>query len=96
MDYVQTEICKGSSTVLSYSEEFIRILSQIPLLESNGAEEPVNYAVESDMGVRVKYKALAALHSYSIRYSWRIIKDLNLAVSKCLQFINMNHQNFTD
>jgi hypothetical protein len=33
MDYIQTEICKGSSSVLSYSEESIRILSAIPLLD---------------------------------------------------------------
>ena len=44
------------------------------------------------MGVRVRYKSLAALDSFSIRYSWRIIKDLNLAASKCLQFVNMSEE----
>ena len=38
MDYIQTEICKGSSSVLSYSEDSIRILSQIPLLDSKDTE----------------------------------------------------------
>lgn len=42
------------------------------------------------MGVRVKYKALANLKSYNIRHSWRIVKELNLEASKCLQFINMD------
>jgi hypothetical protein len=42
------------------------------------------------MGVRVKYKALAGLKSYNIRYSWKLVKELNLAASKCLQYINMD------
>ncbi len=42
------------------------------------------------MGVRVKYKALGALKSYNIRYSWKFVKELNLAASKCLQFVNMD------
>lgn len=42
------------------------------------------------MGVRVKYKQLAQLKSYNVRYSWKLVKELNLAVSKCLQFINMD------
>jgi len=42
------------------------------------------------MGVRVKYKSLAGLKSYNIRYSWKLVKELNLAASKCLQFINMD------
>lgn len=33
---------------------------------------------------------LAVLKSYNIRYSWKIVKELNLAASKCLQFINMD------
>jgi hypothetical protein len=53
-------------------------------------EEPINYTCENDMGVRVKYKVLAGLKSYNIRYSWKLVKELNLAVSKCLQFINMD------
>jgi len=89
MEYVQTDICKDSSTVLSYSQEFIRIMSQIPLLGSE--DKPVNYSVECDTGVRVKYSALGGQKSYNIRYSWRVVKELNLAASDCLQFINMNH-----
>ena len=42
------------------------------------------------MGVRVKYKQLGALKSYNIRFSWKFVKELNLAASKCLQFINMD------
>lgn len=42
------------------------------------------------MGVRVKYKQLGALKSYSIRFSWKLVKELNLAASKCLQFVNMD------
>jgi hypothetical protein len=42
------------------------------------------------MGVRVKYKQLGALKSYSIRFSWKFVKELNLAASKCLQFVNMD------
>jgi other hect domain ubiquitin protein ligase E3 len=90
MEYIQSEICKGSSSVLSYSEESIRILSQVPLLDARGNEEPINYGSESDMGVRVKYKQLGALKSYNIRFSWKFVKELNLAASKCLQFINMD------
>ena len=42
------------------------------------------------MGVRVKYKQLAQLKSYNVRYSWKLVKELNFASSKCLQFINMD------
>ena len=45
------------------------------------------------MGVRTKYKALAALKSYNIRYSWKFVKELNLAASKCFQLINMEVNN---
>jgi hypothetical protein len=74
MDYVQTEICKGSSGVLSYSEESIRILSKLPLLDSNAEEEPINFGAENDMGVRVKYKSLVGFPAYDIRYSWKFVK----------------------
>jgi hypothetical protein len=57
MNYIQGEICKGSSSVLSYSENSIRLLSTIPLLESD--DEPINYQVENDIGVKTKYKNLA-------------------------------------
>lgn len=42
------------------------------------------------MGVRVKYKALAGFKAYNIRYSWKFVKELNLAASKCLQLVNMD------
>ena len=42
------------------------------------------------MGVRAKYKKLAEFKSYNIRYSWKFVKELNLAASKCLQLINMD------
>lgn len=42
------------------------------------------------MGVRVKYKSLASFKSYNIRYSWKLVKELNLAASNCLQYINMD------
>lgn len=38
----------------------------------------------------MKYKPLADFKSYNIRYSWKLVKELNLAASKCLQFINMD------
>jgi hypothetical protein len=41
------------------------------------------------VGVKIKYKKLAEQKSYNIRYSWKIIKDLNLSASKCLSIINM-------
>ena len=88
MNYIQGEICKGSSSVLSYSENSIRLLSTIPLLQDG--DEPINYQVENNIGVKAKYKNLAELKSYNIRYSWKIVKELNVAASKCLQFINMN------
>lgn len=31
MQYIQDEICKGSSSVLSYNESSIRMINQIPL-----------------------------------------------------------------
>ena len=37
MNYIQNDICKGSSSVLSYSEESIRLLSQIPLVSDEGS-----------------------------------------------------------
>lgn len=90
MNYIQNEICKGSSSVLSYSEESIRLLSQIPLLDSIKSEEPINFTTENSMHVKVKYKNLAIHKSYNVRYSWKIIKELNVSASKSLQFINMN------
>lgn len=93
MNYIQDEICKGSSSVLSYSENSIRLLSTIPLLDS-GDDEPINYQVENNIGVKTKYKNLAELKSYNIRYSWKVVKELNVAASKCLQFINMNLKNY--
>lgn len=35
MQYIQDEICKGSSSVLSYNESSIRMISQIPLLKDD-------------------------------------------------------------
>jgi hypothetical protein len=90
MDYIQTDICKGSSSVLSYSQDSIRILSHVSLLDSRANEIPVNYITESDMGIRVKYKQLASMKSYNIRYSWKFVKELNLAASNCFQFVNMD------
>ena len=40
--------------------------------------------------MRVKYKILAGFKSYNNRFSWKLVKELNLAASKCLQFINMD------
>jgi hypothetical protein len=62
----------------------------IPLLDHKFEDEPVNYITENDVGVRVKYKGLTNFKSYNIRYSWKVVKELNLAASKCLQFINMD------
>ncbi len=71
MNYVQGEICKGSSSVLSYSENSIRLLSTIPLLQDGNplhhdgnpllqdVDEPINYQVENNIGVKAKYKNLA-------------------------------------
>ena len=41
------------------------------------------------MEVKIKYGSLANEKSYNIRYSWKIIKELNILVSKCMSFINM-------
>lgn len=49
----------------------------------------MNFATENNVGVKAKYKNLSNEKSYNIRYSWKIIRDLNLAASKCLGFINM-------
>lgn len=92
MNYIQGEICKGSSSVLSNSEKSIRLLSTIPILDSD--DEPINYNVENNIGVKTKYKNLAELKSYNIRYSWKVVKELNVAASKCLQFINMNLKHY--
>jgi hypothetical protein len=67
-------------------------LSTIPLLQEN--DEPINYQIENNIGVRTKYKNLAELQSYNVRYSWKIVKELNVAASKCLQFINLNLKHF--
>lgn len=91
MEYIQNEICKGSSSVLSYSEQSIRLINQIPLL-SDDNEAPINFTFENDVGVKTKYKRLAEEKSYNLRYSWKIIKQLNLSASKCLSFINMGAQ----
>lgn len=40
----------------------------------------------------MKYSKLESQKSYNIRYSWRIIKDLNISASKCVSFINMKSQ----
>ena len=89
MNYIQNDLCKGSSSVLSYSEESIRLLSQIPILNEENEEMPINYSIENSPHVKVKYKNLAMQKSYNIRYSWKIIKELNISASKSLQFMNM-------
>ena len=90
MNYIQNDLCKGSSSVLSYSEESIRLLSQIPILSQENEEVPINFLVENSPHVKVKYKNLAMQKSYNIRYSWKIIKELNISASKSLQFMNMD------
>lgn len=68
-------------------------MSQIPILdhkEVKADDQPINYTSENDMGVRAKYKPLALQASYNIRFTWKIVKGLNLAASKCLQFVNMD------
>lgn len=50
----------------------------------------MNYNVENSVSVKSKYQRLSEQKSYNIRYSWKIIRELNLAVSKCLPFVNMN------
>jgi hypothetical protein len=64
-------------------------MNQIPLLEK-AKEAPINFTAENNVGVKVKYQNLAQQKSYNIRYSWKIIKELNKSASKCLQFINMD------
>lgn len=75
--------------MLSYNENSIRMISQIPIIKDED-EKPVNFTSENNIGIRVKYKSLAESPSHNIRYSWKIIKEFNVAVSKCLQFINMD------
>ena len=69
-------------------------MSTIPLLDQNSDEDPINYQVENNIGVKMKFKGLAELKSYDVRYSWKIIKELNVAASKCLQFVNMNLKHY--
>lgn len=64
------------------------MINQIPLLRDD-QEEPLNFNTENNIGVKTKYKRLAEQKSYNIRYSWKVIKELNLSASKCLPFINM-------
>ena len=73
MQYIQDEICKGSSSVISYNENSIRIINKIPLL-TEGGEDPINFNAENNVGVKAKYRGLAEQKSYNIRYSWKIIK----------------------
>ncbi len=40
--------------------------------------------------MKTKYKNLGELKAYNVRYSWKVVKELNVAASKCLQFVNMN------
>lgn len=89
MEYIQNEICKGSSSVLSYSEQSIRLINQIPLIRDDD-EMPINFTAENDIGVKTKYKRLSEEKSFNLRYSWKIIKELNLSASKCLPFVNMD------
>lgn len=56
---------------------------------TEGGEDPINFNAENNVGVKAKYRGLAEQKSYNIRYSWKIIKELNISASKCLSFINM-------
>lgn len=49
----------------------------------------MNFNTENNIGVKLKYQKLSEEKSYNIRFSWKMIKELNLSASKCLPFINM-------
>lgn len=58
MRYVQTEICKETSSVLSYNPNAIRLISQCQNMKDAGSERPVNFSIESQQGIQIKYKRL--------------------------------------
>lgn len=89
MRYVQTEICKETSTVLSYNPNAIRLISQCQNMKNSTSERPVNFSIENQSGIQIKYKRLTECKPYNIKYSWAVIKAFNAHLSQSMPYISL-------
>lgn len=89
MRYVQTEICKETSSVLSYNPNAIRLISQCQNMKDSTSERPVNFCIESQGGIQIKYKRLTECKPYNIKYSWSVIKAFNAHLSQSMPYISL-------
>ena len=90
MRYVQTEICKETSSVLSYNPNSIRLITQCYNLHQSDKEPPINFKVESETGNIIKYKRLAECRPCDIRLSWAVIKAYNNSLCQSFPFIRLD------